>query len=30
MTMQTVVQEINTDYDANLQEIRDSVSYDSL
>ena len=30
MTMQTVVQEINTDYDTKLQEIRDSVSYDSL
>lgn len=30
MTMQTVVQEINTDYDTELQEIRDSVSYDSL
>lgn len=30
MTMQTVVQEINTDYDTKLQEIRDAGSYDSL
>ena len=30
MTMQTVVQEINSDYDAKLQEKKDSVSYDVL
>ena len=29
-TMQTVVQEINVDYDGRLQEIKNSVSYDKL
>ncbi len=30
ITMQTVVQEINADYDTKLQEAKDSVSYDTL
>lgn len=30
LTIQTAVQEINLDHDTKLQEIRDSVSYDSL